>query len=79
MIRSDNGTPFAVYNTPLGISRLSVMWIALGILPDRITPGKLYQNGSHERRHRDLKQGKHKLLSEPYRSMEILLQSYQAT
>ena len=61
MIRSDNGAPFAVYNTPLGIGRLSVIWMALGILPDRITPGKLYQNGSHERRHRDLKQGVQKV------------------
>jgi len=56
VIRSDNGAPFAAYNSPLGISRLSVMWMALGILPDRITPGKPYQNGSHERMHRDLKQ-----------------------
>jgi len=32
------------------------MWMALGILPDRISPGKPYQDGSHERMHRDLKQ-----------------------
>lgn len=56
VIRSDNGAPFASHNSPLGISKLSAMWMALGILPDRITPGKPYQNGSHERMHRDLKQ-----------------------
>ncbi len=56
VMRSDNGSPFAAYSSPLGISRLSAMWMALGILPDRITPGKPYQNGSHERMHRDLKQ-----------------------
>ena len=56
IIRSDNGSPFAAYSSPLGISRLSAMWMTLGILPDRISPGKPYQNGSHERMHRDLKQ-----------------------
>jgi len=55
VIRSDNGSPFAAYSSPLGISRLSATWMALGILPDRIIPGKPYQNGSHERMHRDLK------------------------
>jgi len=30
--------------------------MSLGILPDRITPGKPYQNGAHERMHRDLKE-----------------------
>ena len=55
VIRSDNGSPFAAHNSPLGISKLSAMWMALGILPDRISPGKPYQNGSHERMHRDLK------------------------
>ena len=55
VIRSDNGSPFAAHNSPMGISKLSAMWMALGILPDRISPGKPYQNGSHERMHRDLK------------------------
>jgi transposase InsO family protein len=55
VIRSDNGAPFAASNSPLGLSQLAVSWMALGILPDRIDPGKPYQNGSHERMHRDLK------------------------
>jgi putative transposase len=53
-IRSDNGTPFA--STGLGgLSRLSVWWIKLGIVPELITPGCPQQNGRHERMHRTLK------------------------
>lgn len=54
-IRSDNGTPFAS-NSVAGLSQLSVWWIELGIVPERITPGKPQQNGRHERMHRTLKQ-----------------------
>lgn len=53
-IRSDNGLPFAAHS--LGrLSRLSVWWIRLGILPDLIEPASPYQNGAHERMHRTLK------------------------
>ena len=53
-MRSDNGTPFAAYT--LGrLSRLSVWWIRLGILPDLIQPGRPQQNGKHERIHKTLK------------------------
>ena len=55
VIRSDNGSPFAAPNGILGLSRLSVWWMSLGILPDRITPGCPQQNGGHERMHPDLK------------------------
>jgi len=54
-IRTDNGTPFA-RTTTAGLSRLAVWWITLGILPERIEPGKPQQNGRHERMHRTLKQ-----------------------
>ena len=54
-IRTDNGVPFAS-TTTAGLSRLSVWWITLGILPERIEPGKPQQNGRHERMHRTLKQ-----------------------
>jgi hypothetical protein len=38
VIRTDNGPPFA--STALGgLSRLSVWWIKLGIVPERIMPG----------------------------------------
>ena len=53
-IRTDNGTPFA--SMALGrLSRLSVWWIKLGILPDLIEPASPQQNGRHERMHRTLK------------------------
>lgn len=53
-IRSDNGTPFA--STAIGgISRLSKLWIDLGIRPQRIKPSHPEQNGQHERMHRSLK------------------------
>jgi transposase InsO family protein len=53
-IRTDNGVPFASRSVG-GISRLSKWWIRLGILPERIQPGKPQQNGAHERMHRTLK------------------------
>jgi transposase InsO family protein len=53
-IRSDNGPPFA--GAGLGrLSRLSVWWIRLGIVPERIAPGHPEQNGSHEQFHAVLK------------------------
>lgn len=53
-IRSDNGVPFASLGVG-GLSRLSVWWIRLGIVPERIQPGQPQQNGRHERMHRTLK------------------------
>jgi putative transposase len=53
-IRSDNGTPFS--SNALGrLSRLSVWWIRLGIIPELIEPGRPEQNGIHERMHKTLK------------------------
>ena len=53
-IRTDNGAPFA--GTAIGgLSRLSIWWLKLGILPERIKPGCPQQNGRHERMHRTLK------------------------
>lgn len=54
-IRSDNGPPFAS-NTFGGLSALSVWWMKLGIVPERIEPGQPQQNGRHERLHKTLKQ-----------------------
>ena len=53
-IRTDNGVPFASISVG-GLSRLSIWWISLGIIPERIEPGKPQQNGRHERMHRTLK------------------------
>jgi len=54
VLRSDNGAPFASLGAG-GLSRLSVWWVKLGILPERIEPGKPQQNGRHERMHGTLK------------------------
>lgn len=54
-IRSDNGPPFATLGAG-GLSELSIWWIRLGIIPERIEPGQPQQNGRHERMHRTLKE-----------------------
>ncbi len=38
----------------LGLTKLSVWWLSLGISLDRIEPGCPYQNGAHERMHLDM-------------------------
>ena len=53
-IRTDNGPPFAS-SAVAGLSRLTVWWIKLGIVPERIAAGHPEQNGRHERMHRTLK------------------------
>lgn len=53
-IRSDNGQPFAGLGFAR-LSRLAVWWMHLGIVPERIAPGRPEQNGSHEQFHRILK------------------------
>jgi transposase InsO family protein len=53
-IRSDNGTPFASKCIG-GLSRLSIWFIQLGIVPERIKKGCPQENGRHERMHRTLK------------------------
>jgi len=55
VIRSDNGSPFATQGL-VGLSRLAIWWIKLGIIPERIVPGCPQQNGRHERMHKTLKQ-----------------------
>ena len=54
-IKSDNGSPFATRSLA-GLSRLSVWWIKLGIIPERIKPGAPQENGRHERMHLTMKQ-----------------------
>jgi putative transposase len=53
-IRSDNGGPFAAPGVGR-LSRLSVWWMRLGIVPERIALGHPEQNGSHEQFHSVLK------------------------
>ena len=54
-LRSDNGPPFATTGAG-GLSRLSVMVIKAGVLPERIAPGKPQENGRLERLHLTLLQ-----------------------
>ncbi len=53
VIHTDNGVPFAS-PTPLGLTRLNVWWISMGITPRRSRPGCPQDNASHERMHRNL-------------------------
>jgi transposase InsO family protein len=53
-IRTDNGAPFA--STALhGLAPLNIWWMQLGIVHQRIRPGRPQANGTHERMHRELK------------------------
>src|ERR1700709_1712591 len=54
-IRTDNGAPFAGTGL-LGLSKLSLSWTKMGIIHERIQPGRPQQNGRHERMHRTLKE-----------------------
>ena len=54
-IRTDNGVPFSSPHAMFGLSRLSVWWLRLGIVIERIKPGNPQQNGRHERMHLTLK------------------------
>lgn len=53
-IRSDNGPPFASSGAA-ALTPLTLWWLKLGIVPERIDPGHPQQNGRHERMHRTLK------------------------
>ena len=54
IIRVDNGTPFAGCGAG-GLSKLSTLWLRLGIDVEFTEPGKPQQNGAHERMHRSFK------------------------
>ena len=54
-IRTDNGAPFAGTGL-LGLSKLSLGWMKLGIVHERIQAGRPQQNGRNERMHRTLKE-----------------------
>ena len=49
VIRTDNGVPFCAPGSILGLSRLSVWFLKLGIALERSRPGKPQDNGAHER------------------------------
>jgi putative transposase len=55
VIHTDNGVPFAS-RAPGGLSRVSMQWVKLGIVPQRSRPASPQDNGRHERMHATLKQ-----------------------
>jgi putative transposase len=55
-IRVDNGAPFGGQGA-LGLSRLSVWWLRLGITVEFIRPAHPQDNSAHEQMHRILKAG----------------------
>jgi putative transposase len=55
VIHTDNGVPFAS-RAPGGLSRVSMRWVKLGIVPERSRPAAPQDNGRHERMHSTLKQ-----------------------
>ena len=54
VIRTDNGIPFASAGA-CGLSRLSLWFVKMDIIPERIPLGHPECNGRHERMHRTLK------------------------
>lgn len=54
MIRVDNGAPFGGKGA-LGLSRLSVWWLRLGITVEFVRPAHPQDNGAHEQMHRVFK------------------------
>ena len=54
-LRTDNGPPFASVGLG-GLTALSIWWMRLGIVLERIAPGHPEQNGRLERFHRTLKE-----------------------
>ena len=55
VMRSDNGVPFASSGLA-GLTKLSVLWLRLGLQLERTRPAHPQDNGRHERMHRTLKQ-----------------------
>jgi putative transposase len=55
VIHTDHGTPFAS-RAPGGLSRVSMPWVKLGIVPERSRLASPQDNGRHERMHSTLKQ-----------------------
>jgi len=53
-ILSDNGSPFSS-NSVRRLSKLSVWWLRLNVVPRLIEPGQPQQNGRHERIHGHMK------------------------
>jgi transposase InsO family protein len=75
-IRTDNGAPFAGTGL-LGLSKLSLGWMKLGIVHERIQAGRPQQNGRHERMHRTLKEDTTKPPSASLRAQQSRFNSFR--
>jgi len=54
-IHTDNGPPFASWNSLRRLSTLAVWFMDVGVTPVYSDPGQPQQDGRHERMHKDLK------------------------
>lgn len=78
VIHTDNGVPFASV-APGGLSRLSMWWVKLGIVPERSRPAAPQENGRHERMHLTLKQATAQPPKATRRAQERAFQQFQRT
>lgn len=69
-ILTDNGQPFAGVGIG-GLTQLSIWWLKLGIMPERIEAGCPQQNGRHERMHRTLKEAVAKPAEDSFRQQQM--------
>lgn len=76
VIDTDNGVPFASV-APGGLSRLSMWWVKLGIVPERSRPASPQENGRHERMHLTLKQATAQPPKATRREQERAFQQFQ--
>lgn len=75
-IKTDNGIPFA--STSIGgLSHLSIWWILLGIVPERIDKGCPQQNGRHERMHRTLKEEALNPVAQTLEKQQLAFESFR--
>ena len=75
-LRTDNGPPFATLAVG-GWSRLAVWWVKLGIIPERIDPGKPQQNGRLEGLHQTLKREAASPPARTWRQQQQALRRFQ--
>jgi transposase InsO family protein len=74
-IRTDNSAPFAGTGL-LGLSKLSLGWMKLGLMHERIQAGIPQENGRHERMHRTLKEDTTKPPAASLRAQQSLFDRY---
>ena len=76
-MRVDNGQPWAAPKGQLGITKLAVRILKLGIALERIAPGKPHQNGRHERFHLTLQQATVRPPAENMRAQQLRFDAFR--